>query len=258
MFGRRAEIRERLLKVIEKFRQKGAISPDKAMTIEELGLPSKFKDLMKGRLGRLGIFVEVDGKYYLSEERLKEVKEQRSRRRFRSWLRHTASVPKGFLRYCVLKLLKENPMSGSEIIEEVEKQTDGRWKPSPGSVYPLLAWLQDNGYTKELPKEEGGIKRYMLTEKGENLFEEQTKFGERLQKKLEFLAPLLFGGFWFSPHPEELREIREPVRRFATALLDLRMALKENLTGQAVKEVAKILNENAEKIEEISKRIKGG
>jgi hypothetical protein len=36
---RRGEIRERLSKIIEKFRQKGAVSPDKAMTTQELGLP---------------------------------------------------------------------------------------------------------------------------------------------------------------------------------------------------------------------------
>jgi hypothetical protein len=81
MFRRRAEIREHLLELIEKFRQKGAISPEKAMTAEELGLPSEFKERMKRRLGQLGVFVEVDGKYYLSEQRLKEVKEQIAARR---------------------------------------------------------------------------------------------------------------------------------------------------------------------------------
>jgi len=86
MFRRREEIRERLLEVIEKFRQKGAISPDKAMTIEELGLPPRFKELMGRRLGQLGVFVEVNGKYYLSEERLKEIKEQlAARRESRRW-----------------------------------------------------------------------------------------------------------------------------------------------------------------------------
>ncbi len=86
MFRRRAEVRERLLEVIEKFRQKGAVSPDRAMTIEELGLPPKFKEAMGRRLGRLGVFVEVNGKYYLSEERLKEIKERlAARREFRRW-----------------------------------------------------------------------------------------------------------------------------------------------------------------------------
>lgn len=147
-------------------------------------------------------------------------------------------------------------MSGSEIMEEIERETGGRWKPSPGSVYPLLAWLQDNGYTKELPKEEGGIKRYMLTKKGEKFFDKQAKSGGRLRKKLEFLSPLPFGGLGFFPHSEKLREIREPVKRFAIALLNLRMALEENLTEQAIEEIGELLDSTAEKIEEIRKRIK--
>jgi len=177
---------------------------------------------------------------------------------FRRWIRHTASVPKGFLRYYVLRLLKEKPMSGSEIMEEIAKETDRRWKPSPGSIYPLLSWLKDNDYTKELPKEEEGIKRYMLTKQGEKFFEEQTKLGERLRKKLELLAPLPFGGFWFSPRSEKLREIREPVKRFVRALLDLRKALEKNPTDQALKEIGEFLNNTTKKMEEIGEKLKEG
>jgi hypothetical protein len=80
MFERREQIRRWLYDIVEKFRQKGAVSPDKAMTTEELGLPPRFEEAMKRRLGRSGIFVEVNGKYYLSEERLKQIEELRSTR----------------------------------------------------------------------------------------------------------------------------------------------------------------------------------
>ena len=86
MFRRRADIREHLLELIEKFRKKGALSPEKAMTAEELGLPAEFKDRMKRRLGQSGVFVEINGKHYLSEERLKELKNKiAERRRTRNW-----------------------------------------------------------------------------------------------------------------------------------------------------------------------------
>jgi hypothetical protein len=75
MFRRRGEIRERLFEVIGRFREKGAVSAERAMTLEELGLPARFQEAMKRRLGRIGVF-EVNGKYYLSEERLKEVQER--------------------------------------------------------------------------------------------------------------------------------------------------------------------------------------
>jgi len=81
MFRRRQRIMERVSEVLEKFRQKGALSSEKALSPEELGLPPKFKEAMQKRLG---VFVEVNGKYYLSEERLREVKEKFSQRR-RQW-----------------------------------------------------------------------------------------------------------------------------------------------------------------------------
>jgi hypothetical protein len=74
---------KRLCEVVEKFRQKGATSPDKAMTPQELGLPPRFEEAMHSRLGRIRIFVEVHSKYYLSEERLKELEERRNRGRYR-------------------------------------------------------------------------------------------------------------------------------------------------------------------------------
>ena len=86
MSGERAEGGERILELIEKFRQRGATSPDAALTLEELGLPPRFKYLVHRRQGRLrggrlrrqGIFLEKDGKYYLSEERLRRLEGRRS------------------------------------------------------------------------------------------------------------------------------------------------------------------------------------
>jgi len=173
----------------------------------------------------------------------------------RRWLRHTASVPKGFLKYFVVKILKEKPMSGSEIIEIIRNGTDGRWEPSPGSIYPLLSWLKENGYAEEVPTEESGIKRYGLTEKGEKLFEEHAKFKEKLQNKLELLAPPIVSAFWLSAHPEKLRAVREPEKRLVRALFNLRRALEKNFTEKAIKEVGEFLDNIAERIEEFNKRI---
>lgn len=69
----RGDNRPRIWQVIKIFQQRGATSPEKAMTAEEMGLPSWFETAMHRRLGQTGIFVEVDGKYYLSEEQLKSL-----------------------------------------------------------------------------------------------------------------------------------------------------------------------------------------
>ncbi len=140
-------------------------------------------------------------------------------------------------------------------MDEVEKQTGGRWRPSPGSVYPLLAWLHEKGYTKALPKEEGWLKRYVLTEKGSHFFEEHTFLGEMLRKRLELSSPLPFGELWIGPPPEKLVEIRDPIKRFAIALFNLRKALGGSMNNRAIREVGEFLNSTAERIEEMNKRV---
>ena len=62
-----------------RFREKGATSPDKAMTAHDLGLPPRFDETMKRRLGSGRIFVEKGGKYYLDEEKPRQMQGERGR-----------------------------------------------------------------------------------------------------------------------------------------------------------------------------------
>jgi len=172
-------------------------------------------------------------------------------------MRHTAIVPKGFIRYQVLELLSEKPVSGSEIMSEIEKITDGRWKPSPGSIYPLLSWLQDNNYVKELQAEESGMKRYMLTDKGKALLEEQRKIKIKFRKEAKFMPPPFLGGLWFRIPPEKAVRVGESMRRLMIDFFELGSTLEEKFSEQAIEDVRKILNETAEKLEELNRKLKG-
>lgn len=69
---------------------------------------------------------------------------------------------RGDVRAAVLALLSEGPMHGYQIIREIEKRTDGRWKPSAGSVYPTLQMLADEGLVTS--QMEGDRKTYSLTD----------------------------------------------------------------------------------------------
>jgi DNA-binding PadR family transcriptional regulator len=71
---------------------------------------------------------------------------------------------KGDVRTAVLALLAEKPMHGYQIIQQIEERSGGTWKPSPGSVYPTLQLLADEGLIKA--EEAGGRKTYSLTEEG--------------------------------------------------------------------------------------------
>ncbi|GAA1672314.1 PadR family transcriptional regulator [Microbacterium lacus] len=71
---------------------------------------------------------------------------------------------RGDVRSAVLALLAEKPMHGYQIIQQIEERSGGSWKPSPGSVYPTLQLLADEGLIKA--EESGGRKTYSLTEEG--------------------------------------------------------------------------------------------
>jgi DNA-binding PadR family transcriptional regulator len=68
------------------------------------------------------------------------------------------------VRAAVLALLTERPMHGYEMITELETRTGGMWRPSPGSVYPTLQLLEDEGLIAS--EETGGRKRFTLTDAG--------------------------------------------------------------------------------------------
>ena len=175
----------------------------------------------------------------------------------RNWMKHTAMVPKGFIRYHVLEALNEKPMSGSELMEEIEKHTGGFWKPSPGSVYPLLAWLQDNGYIRELPAE-NGLKRYELTQNGKSLLEEQKKIRKKFREEAGFMPGQFFDSFLMKITPEKAGEIRESMKRLAIAMFQIGNALQENYSEEVLSEALRVVNETSKKLEEISKKMKGG
>lgn len=177
-------------------------------------------------------------------------------REMKRWMRHTAMVPKGFIRHHVLEALSEKPMSGSELMEEIEKHTGGCWKPSPGSIYPLLAWLQDNAYIKELPPE-NGLKRYELTSSGKRLLEEQKTIMKKFREEAGFLPAPFFNNFFIKMPREQTVEIRDSLKRLATAFFHVGSTLQENFSEQALNEALKAVNETTEKLEALSQKLKG-
>ncbi len=71
---------------------------------------------------------------------------------------------RGDIRTAALLLLAEEPRNGYQIMQEVEERSDGVWRPSPGSVYPALQQLEDEGLIRS--QDDDGRKRYAITEEG--------------------------------------------------------------------------------------------
>ena len=175
--------------------------------------------------------------------------------RFGHWMRHMASVPKGYLKYSVLRLLSEKSLSGSEIMSKIEKETEGRWKPSPGSIYPLLAWLQDKGYTRIASDQEPGMKRYVLTEEGKAFLEEHVRRRKDIQERFGGFRPPFFMFNHFNSHPEKTNELLEVGKGFMKASWNLMNNLREKYTEEAATQAKVVIKQATEKLNDISKTL---
>src|SRR5438105_4424634 len=78
---------------------------------------------------------------------------------------------RGDIRTAALLLLAEEPRNGYQIMQEVEERSEGVWRPSPGSVYPALQQLEDEGLIRS--EEVEGRKLFALTDAGGALVQER-------------------------------------------------------------------------------------
>ena len=196
---------------------------------------------------------EKEEKHQLKDEMREERRMMFHRR---NWLRHNAMVPKGFLRYHVLEALDKEPMSGSELMDQIYKHTGSAWKPSPGSIYPFLAWLQDNAYVKEIPTE-NGLKRYELTQSGKDLLEEQTKIREKFTENSGFLASPFMDRFFGDIPEEKTKQIRLSMKRLVISSLKIAKTMKREYSEKELDEALSILDEASKKLEQLNSKIAG-
>ena len=94
-----------------------------------------------------------------------------------------SSIPRGFSRRYILDLLTEQPMTGKEIIDRAIVQSQGKWRPSPGLVYPMLGRLLDEGLIAEL---ENG--RYRITQKGLDMTADLQSVNNIFEKQLDVMS----------------------------------------------------------------------
>ena len=100
-----------------------------------------------------------------------------------SWFSRVGSViPRGFSRHYVLGLLKEQELTGKEIIDRAIYQSEGKWKPSPGLIYPMLGRLLEEGLIDET---ENG--RYKITSKGLDIAGDLESVHKILQKQIDVM-----------------------------------------------------------------------
>lgn len=103
--------------------------------------------------------------------------------------RRRSRANRGDVRAGILALLAEEPRNGYQIITELERRSGGMWRPSPGSVYPALAQLEDEGLVVADPGE--GRRTFRLTDEGRAYVDEHA---DELRAPWEAMAGSVDGG----------------------------------------------------------------
>jgi len=135
---------------------------------------------------------------------------------------------RGNTRAAVLGLLTERPMHGYEMISELEQRTGGVWRPSPGSIYPTLQMLEEEGLITADEPGEGGKRRYTLTDKGRATAES----GERPWREFD------------QGHIAHMHQVREAGFGIMQAMRQVGMMGTDEQRAQAVE----ILNDTKRKL----------
>lgn len=142
----------------------------------------------------------------------------------------------GEMRLLLLAMLSEQPSHGYELIKAVEERFGGAYAPSPGVIYPTLAWLDDMGYAA-VDAAEGERKRYRVTPEGEAFLAVNREAADELLSRPGY-------GMGGAPTP-----VLRAMRNLRTAL---RLRLRAGaLTAEQVDAIADVLDAAARSVERL-------
>jgi DNA-binding PadR family transcriptional regulator len=125
------------------------------------------------------------------------------------------------VRTALVLLLADEPRNGYQLMQAIEELSGGRWRPSPGSVYPTLAQLEDEGLIRST--ETDGNKLFELTDTGRQHLEERREQSPPWEDNEE---------------PESFTDLRDQMRRLVAAARQVAEAGKEDQVARAAQAIA--------------------
>ena len=148
----------------------------------------------------------------------------------------------GDMKYVILKLLKDKPRHGYEVMKELQEQLHGCYSPSPGTVYPTLQWLEDEGLV--VAKDVEGKKVYEITDAGRRFLDEHHDVVDDIFERVREAVDSTFGGKMADVNRSLGRLVKavyrtgwrsrdEATREALVGILDRAMAEVEALAGAA-------------------------
>jgi DNA-binding PadR family transcriptional regulator len=160
------------------------------------------------------------------------------------------SIPRGLLKHVIIRILHSSDMTGTDIMKIMDERTEGQWRPSPGSIYPLLSQLEEEGII-ETVKTEGRSKTYGLSTDG------RARINEILHKRgdVEHKARL---------NRMMLLQLLEPYDRLQFHLSGFNHAIDhitdaiEELTASERRKIAARLAKTSKRLDSLMERLEQG
>jgi len=153
--------------------------------------------------------------------------------------RRSPMFESGEVKFVILRLLKEKPRHGYEVIKVLEEKFGGYYTPSAGTVYPTLQLLEDEGYIRADDSE--GKKVYHITPEGERYLEQHRDLLEEILDRVRETVRDFTGG--------GLGELQGAFVHLAGATF--KRAWRRGPDDPALKRVADILRKAADEIEQV-------
>jgi len=146
---------------------------------------------------------------------------------------------RGDVRTALLLLIAEEPRNGYQLMQTIEDRSGGRWRPSPGSIYPTLAQLEDEGLIRATERE--GTKVFEITDTGR----------KRLDEHPERTPP------WaYDDEPEAFADLKAQIKQLHVAAMqvahagnDDQIAAAAHTLAEARRNIYRILAEEDEATE---------
>ena len=146
---------------------------------------------------------------------------------------------RGDLKYVILRLLSRKPMHGYEVMRALEEESGGCYSASPGSVYPTLQMLEDQGYV--VCEEKEGKKVYTITEEGREFLKENGDVVDDILDRVSDFTDRFFR--------TEMRDLTRSFRRLAQMTFERGVRWAE--TPEELQKMIDILDRAAREIEDI-------
>lgn len=173
------------------------------------------------------MFTGCEGGRHMKHRRMRHMWKRMAREG--GWFAGEHRMRRGDIKYLLLSALTKRPMHGYDVMQDLEEQYEGHYRPSPGSVYPTLQMLEDGGFVTSQVID--GKRVYEITDAGRKMLQDRggveedtgpgAEWGEMRDAAMKFAAAVQQGFRQFEDPGtrQRIKKVLDDARREIYAIL---------------------------------------